>query len=266
MKILSIDVGIKNLAYCVLDIQDNKFVINYWNIIDLSQETENKCNLCNKKGLFFNNQNIYYCNSHAKKNKNKIPTSTDNINIIKKLKINDLKEKFKEYKISDLVPLKKDDLINLINEHIENNYFKKISKSNANEINIIELGINLKKKLDKILFQFKDIEHIIIENQIGPIANRMKTLQGMISQYFIMNNLLNIYFISASNKLNQFICTKNTTYSERKKLSIEICKKLINDYNKNFLEFFLKHKKKDDLADCFLQGIHYLIKNKKLII
>jgi hypothetical protein len=51
----------------------------------------------------------------------------------------------------------------------------------------------------------------------GPIANRMKTLQGMIAQYFIMNNVINIEFISACNKLKDFNTNKNTTYSERKK-------------------------------------------------
>ena len=45
--------------------------------------------------------------------------------------------------------------------------------------------------------------YVIIENQIGPLAIRMKTIQGMIVQYFIMSNLNveHIEFISASNKL-----------------------------------------------------------------
>ena len=33
------------------------------------------------------------------------------------------------------------------------------------------------------------IDYVIIENQIGPLAIRMKTIQGMIVQYFIMSNL-----------------------------------------------------------------------------
>jgi len=38
-KILSIDVGIVNLAYCVLEINDdNKFKINYWDIINISSK------------------------------------------------------------------------------------------------------------------------------------------------------------------------------------------------------------------------------------
>ena len=37
-----------------------------------------------------------------------------------------------------------------------------------------------------------------------PIANRMKTIQGMIAQYFIDKNVKLIKFISASNKLKNF--------------------------------------------------------------
>ena len=44
-----------------------------------------------------------------------------------------------------------------------------------------------KDNLDKLdTFVFSDIDLILIENQISPIANRMNCLQGMIMQYFIM--------------------------------------------------------------------------------
>jgi hypothetical protein len=87
----------------------------------------------------------------------------------------------------------------------------------------------------------------------------MKTLQGMIAQYFIMKNTTDIHFISAANKLKEYV-SKKTTYSERKKMGIEICEELLvnNEQFGKHLEMFHTHKKKDDLADCFLQGIWYL--------
>ena len=105
----------------------------------------------------------------------------------------------------------------------------------------------------------EDIDCIIIENQIAPIANRMKTIQGMIAQYFIMNNIKTIEFISSSNKLKQWV-KKKTSYNERKKIGINITLELINKNNqfKQWDNVFVKHKKKDDLADCYLQGIWYL--------
>ena len=94
----------------------------------------------------------------------------------------------------------------------------------------------------------------------------MKTLQGMITQYFIMRGISNIEFISSSNKLKEFIEKKKTTYAERKKIGINITKKLINESGllQSWYETFNDSKKKDDLADCFLQG-RWFIKNKDLI-
>ena len=94
----------------------------------------------------------------------------------------------------------------------------------------------------------------------------MNCIQGMISQYFIMKNMNNIKFISAANKLKPFIGNKKTTYSERKKTGVEITQKLLLMKDDNNIEMFNKHKKKDDLADCFLQGIWYFIENCNLKI
>jgi hypothetical protein len=94
---------------------------------------------------------------------------------------------------------------------------------------------------------------VIIENQIGHNAIRMKTLQGMITMYFIQIGVKDIYHWNACHKLKEYDIPKKTTYSQRKKLSIQITHKLIEKEYGDWLEFFLSHKKKDDLADCFLQ-------------
>ena len=76
------------------------------------------------------------------------------------------------------------------------------------------------------------IDCIVIENQISPIANRMKTLQGLIAQYFIMNNRTKIEFISAANKLKGHVDlfeTDISTYSARKKEGIKVMEKILNE-------------------------------------
>jgi len=47
----------------------------------------------------------------------------------------------------------------------------------------------------------------------------MKTIQGMLAQYFIMRGQPNIVieFVSSSNKLKDFVMEKNTTYTQHKK-------------------------------------------------
>jgi hypothetical protein len=90
----------------------------------------------------------------------------------------------------------------------------------------------------------------------------MNSIQGMLTQYFIMKGLYNIKYVSASNKLKNLI-EKNTSYSERKKQSILIAKAILIEKNidTNYIDFFESHSKKDDLADSLLQAIWFLKEN-----
>jgi hypothetical protein len=109
------------------------------------------------------------------------------------------------------------------------------------------------------------ITHVFIENQISTIAVRMKTLQGMLTQYFILRGAetLNIKYISALKKLSSTASPgpkTKTTYSERKKQGIELCGKLLHESKhievSRWSDFFdNSHTKKDDLSDAFLQGV-----------
>ena len=112
-----------------------------------------------------------------------------------------------------------------------------------------------------------ELDCVLVENQIGPLALRMKTLQGMIMQHFIERNCSIIEEISPLNKLKKYLGKKKTTYNERKKMGIEITFKKIVELNELTVwqEHFSKHKKKDDLADSFLQGLWY-IENSQLLV
>ena len=108
----------------------------------------------------------------------------------------------------------------------------------------------------------------------------MKTIQGMISQYFIMkNNNIKIEFISASNKLKDFMPILDATesndktvkpesnskldYKQRKQLGVKTTLHFVDsdDRFSQWSSFLHKHNKKDDLSDCFLQGM-WFIKHK----
>ena len=273
MILLSFDVGIKNLAYCLLsmnEIEDTNennnskhFIeIVKWNIIDLScdhhveeTETESKvskqCCKCKKAATYCTHSNtmlledvMKFCKKHAEEAQ--LPMHP-------KL----LKSNSKSGHAPYIVPLSK----------------KKVS---CNKINIVDLGKNIKCHLDFIFAEHMDkIGAIIIENQIGNLAGRMNVLQGMISQYFIMRNITNIEFISATNKLKLFktvINKKSDTggldnvlenekklYKMRKDAGKMVCRSLLSFYPKlnEWIARYDKHKKNDDLADCFLQGYYY---------
>jgi hypothetical protein len=145
--------------------------------------------------------------------------------------------------------------------------FKKPNYTYAHDLDLITYGRNLMKHLDVLLSSIDGkIDMMIVENQISTLASRMKTLQGMITQYFIMKDVPEIEFISASCKLKLFTDSSldissfvdASTYSDRKKSGISICRSLGTGHNTPYatwMPMFEKHKKKDDLADCFLQGL-----------
>tara|TARA_Y100001970_G_C14249837_1_gene870996 strand:+ start:3872 stop:4648 length:777 start_codon:yes stop_codon:yes gene_type:complete len=251
MKILSFDVGIKNLAYCLFEINDKEVNILKWDIINLCN-TSKKCNFCIKEAKYVK-QDKYYCTNHAKKEKldknflNYHKEKKENlIKLLQKLNIEvDKKEK-------------KENILKILDDN-NDKFFKKIESINANDIPLLNVGIAIKNEFVKHFQDYK-IDKVLIENQISKIANRMKTIQGMIMEYFIIQNVEEVYFISSINKLKLLTNEqKNTDYKERKKLSIELCKTLLH-LEKDIL-FFNKHKKKDDLADCFLQGCYYIKEN-----
>ena len=267
MNILSIDVGMKNLAICLFHItNDLNYEIKCWDVLNLCNE-ENYCckekskktgKICNKKAKYTKNDK-YYCKIHAKNKDFKIPPTDLNIKKIKKLNVVKLKELAKKYNIEFEKKIKKDDLQKIILDEVDIKYLDNVSSIKANDFNLVEYGRNLKKEFNKI---FKDIkiDGVIVENQIGPLAMRMKTLQGMIMQHFIEKDIPLVEEVSASNKLKEFLGNKKTTYAERKKESISITRNLLNTNNflNKWIEIFDKHKKKDDLADSFLRGRWYL--------
>ena len=196
-------------------------------------------------------------------------------------KLIDIAAKYKVINTNNLeTSYKKSQLVSLIKDFSEKNCFSEVKKSNATKIDLVTVGRNIQNHFDDILCNYLlTIDTIIIENQIGPIANKMKTIQGMLAQYFIMkNNNISIDFISATNKLKDFLpLVKETNnekekekekmdYKDRKKLGIQICTNFVSQDNqfKEWNTFFSKHQKKDDLSDCFLQGMWYIKHNKNI--
>jgi hypothetical protein len=274
LTIISIDVGIKNLAFCILNLKDGVFIIKQWDVINLCEEKP-KCieinsknsKPCDKDAKYFKNQN-YYCNTHAKHKSHLIPPPELSEKCIKKLKVTDLIELANTHNVTynKLKPTK-NNVMDAIQKMMDETYLNPVKTVNAEDYDLVRLGISMRDKLN-LMIHPNEIDMLIIENQISPLANRMKTLQGMIAQYFIMNNVINIVFYSASNKLKPFMDNQKTTYQERKKIGVECVKQLLAKYNEinQWESFFMKHSKRDDLADSFLQGLSYFNQYKNLTI
>jgi len=281
-RIISIDVGIKNLAFCLFEKQatSSYFTITKWDVVNLSQEDEiPKCQciektiICNKPAKYTLND-TFFCLKHSKKQNYQIPTGELKTTFVNRQKIQKLIDIADKYNIPYEKPIKKNDLLFKINEYIANKCFKEITNTNASQIDLITIGKNIKSKFNKIFTIEDKIDYVLIENQISPIANRMKTIQGMIAQYFIMNNNTeHIEFVSSINKLKETLEKQQNDieiqnkklgdYKSRKKNGITKCLEFLTTDHRfeNQLSHFNNHKKKDDLADSFLQGLWFI--NKK---
>lgn len=265
MKMISIDVGIKNLACVILDF-DKEYTpskIIKWDVLDLTERPKCCNTLCNEIALYDDHNGSYLCRKHAKNHHCglQLPKPSDKVKNIQKMKINELKEYAYTKCIKLDSKMRKNDILKLITDKLKTIFFSPITHSKADEYDLITLGRCLDKKLNKFMDDLIDkLDYVCIENQISPLANRMKTLQGMITQYFIIKSPdTKIQFISAMNKLKE-LDMESSTYSERKKEGIILCRNKINEYNYNWSSFFETSKKKDDLSDCYLQGLYCIKK------
>src|SRR6056300_618495 len=204
MKILSIDVGIKNLAYCLMETksttttetsnnQINHNNIIQWDVINLCGEIP-KCSItdCKKTSKYVNNStSSCLCLTHSKKSGLIIPTSNLSFKKIKKMKLTDLNKLMVDYTIpltndntndkNSTNKMKKEDIFKIIIDFMEKNVLSTVATISANDFDLVQLGIAMRNAFDKELKNhINTIDCIVIENQISPIANRMKTLQGMI--------------------------------------------------------------------------------------
>jgi hypothetical protein len=291
MRIISFDVGIKNMAFCLFDISGSRILIQDWSVLNLLNSDTMEKSICgcalavkNKKTpakicgrvAKFSKSSVFYCEKHAKQDSRFIiPTKETSIPSIKKLNLEQLKTLGEKYKLFDFKHTKKD-IIEHLTEHFSKVTFDPIIEKkakNAGDADLITIGKNLKKLLDENE-NLNSLDIVLIENQISPIANRMKTIQGMLAQYFIMKNSdIHIEFISSANKLKSFLANENLlrtsedkSYKANKKNGVEYCSQIL-EKNPDFENWkpMLLTKKKDDLADSFLQGIWY-IQNKMNIM
>jgi len=147
--------------------------------------------------------------------------------------------------------------------------YKKKKKINADR-DIFNLSKILIEELSS-KDDFLNHEVICIENQPALKNPVMKTVQMIIYSYFMIEGATKdkpveqVHMINARNKLKVYKgppveCKYKEKYKRNKYLSVEYTKNMILNQDNKFIDLFTESKKKDDLADAYLQGIYFIDK------
>jgi len=283
--ILSFDVGIINLAYCLFTKENNKLKILDWNIINLTNRESTKC-YCGLKASFCQDSK-YFCKVHAKKCEPvKLFEELFKSNIENKctcLKKNILCGRKSVYNMNDQF---------YCTTHAKSTYKSletshKIKSFKNKAVNIMDFD-DTRLKLFQKLEEKKELlkaDIILIENQPSIKNPTMKSIATGLYDFYMIRGLLDkvpesnikiVKFMSPSNKLKlvntgetkQIVIYKtelneSKAYKLTKELSVKYVKELITDMPE-WNTFLNNQKKKDDLADALLQGLYYYEKINKL--
>lgn len=240
MKLVSFDVGLRNLAYCVLEGTERSNVkIIEWGLIDVMAEesghTNTKCMKCSKPACWSKGTE-FACTKHKVKGPTKASLNKKTIFELSLLSTGTTKK-----------------------ELIDNLYSKTVWKrcvKNCKQGSVVDLAPLIAKSLNARTNMWAGSHKVIFEQQPD---KRMMAVQAMMHMWFECNKF-STKAVSAVHKLTNIVTVKDSTktYKGRKKTGIIHASELVP---LEWKDFMLKHPKKDDLADCFLQGLWYLENN-----
>lgn len=117
-------------------------------------------------------------------------------------------------------------------------------------------GTNIPKMVQflKDTFDATDLTTVLVEKQ--PARNpKMRVIENVLLTYFSTVGVPTVVSYSAKHKLGNTGKTMRgkTNYTMRKKMSVIMIKTYLKKTDSPYIEYFLKSKKQDDLADCLLQ-------------
>lgn len=227
--IISFDIGIINLAYCIMQIPcpDSEPEVFDWGIIRLADGDPKKtCSRKMKNGTVCTRK-AFYTDSNIKTRNNGV---------------------CKMHKTTD-------------DDGLERN----VTVENATEW---ELKSMLFAELDSDT-KYLNVNSILIENQPLKAREKIKGIGHALFDYYVLRGSVDngrvydeLKFIDAKNKLTVYTgpalsCHLKTQYARNKWYSVRYCQWIIRN-QVTLLNYFDSVHKKDDLADCFLQGLWYL--------
>jgi hypothetical protein len=252
MKLISFDVGLRNLSYCILEGTSRRDLkITGWDLIDVMAEMggldKPLCHKCKKPACWVQST-TYACSRHKGTSLSGVTKSALN----KKTK-EELSELGSPLMITGTT---KKELVDKLYTYYSEHSWKRCVKS-AKQTSVVELAPGIASSLRARINLWKNADLVVFEQQPD---KRMLCVQGMMHMWFVTQGF-RCKGVSAVHKLTNMVTTQDATktYKGRKKTGIihmmELCPE-------EWKPFFLKHNKKDDLSDAFLGGL-WVLENGK---
>lgn len=255
MKLISFDVGLRNLSYCILEgTSRSDLKITGWDLIDVMAEMggldKPLCHKCKKPACWVKGDGqVYSCTRHRNQNGG-VLRKTD---LNKKSK----EELFTLAKSHGVHGSLKKELVDGLYKILSADVWKRCVKS-AKQGSVVDLAPAISQSLLSRLTLWKNADLVVFEQQPD---KRMLCVQGMLHMWFVTQGF-KCKGVSAIHKLTNTVTLEDSTktYKGRKKTGIVHTLELAP---KEWIPFFMKHPKKDDLGDAFLGGLYVLEHNSK---
>lgn len=248
MKLISFDVGLRNLAYCILEGTSRKDIrITGWDLIDVMAEIggldKPLCHKCKKPACWVKRDGqVYSCTRHRNPNGGTV-TKTE------------LNKKSKEElqalaKVHSLPGSLKKELVDGLYKTLSADVWKRCVKS-AKQCSVVDLAPAIHQSLSSRKELWQGTNLVVFEQQPD---KRMLCVQGMLQMWFTIQGF-RCKGVSAVHKLTNMVTLQDSTktYKGRKSTGIVHAQELVP--TPELRTFMMKHPKRDDLADSFLQGL-----------
>jgi hypothetical protein len=254
MKLVSFDIGLRNLAFCILEgTNRSNLKITHWDLIDVMAESAGhdnpKCHKC-KKPANWVRQETYSCGRHK---------GSDELKSLPKKEINKRPvESLRALcRAAGIRGTTKKELVDGYYLYLKSNTWVKCVKS-TKQVSVVDLAGPIAQCLEARKSIWNNADLICFEQQPD---KRMLCVQAMMHMWFVCSGF-HCKGVSATHKLTNIVTVQDatTTYKGRKKTGILHAQQLVPENWKNYM---MSHPKKDDLADCFLQGL-WILENSRL--
>ena len=255
-KVIAFDIGIKNLAFCVLENDTNIIALENCNILEPVEQV-NCCN-CALKASYKAGDDVF-CKRHIPKT-HTIITELDQ----KKLPTNKiLKELIKTHNCENLGSSNQKYLESLGKKFTF--HFEQPKQANASKVSLELIHDSLRKFVQEKWPIFSNCTHVLLENQPAFKNPHMKSVQVLLfatlREKFLTNNQTPEYHLVHAKKKVTDAKKGDEGYAERKNKSEERLKTLFDEgevKNDKIYEEWKKSKKKSDMADALCMCVDFM--------